>query len=229
MHRFFYRNAAIVMGAWLLTALNAPSLPAQTAHAIPKLQNFPDVVPASNPSAEQELTQRAPENKPLIRPMRIGTTKQILGEKNVAFFSGVTRVEVFQVRYPRGLEDYALPRVGKFALISTGKEQGKNFASQLAAALTDDHIYRQAGALCFDPHLLLRAWNGSVYADVAICFGCSNIEIYFSDNRPMVGASTWNYQHPSFVDLAKTALPSDKSIQSLNPAIVKDRRDSPKL
>ena len=178
------------------------------------------------PAFAQTTTAIAQPDAPPVIPHKLRTAKLVLGDTDIAFFSKATRVEVFQIRLPRQFPEFTMPKIDNYLLVSQGKTQGKWFASRLAACLQDDHLYQGSGSLCFNPRVAFRVWNGNVYADVAICFHCQKFSIHFSDGRPNVYASTWNYSHPSLVDLAKIALPDDLEVQSLPSVIIKDSRDS---
>lgn len=177
------------------------------------------------PALGQTSTASVKSDSPPAIPHQLRTAKLVLGDTNIAFFSKATRVEVFEIRLPRQPQEFTMPKIDNYLLVSQGKEQGKWFAARLAACLEDDHLYQGYGSLCFNPRVAFRVWNGNVYADVAICFHCGKFSIHFSDGRPDVYASTWNYSHPSLVDLAKIALPNDPEVQSLSSAIARDKRD----
>ena len=153
--------------------------------------------------------------------MQARSAKQCLGLQNIEFFKSASQVQVFQIREGYYPADNALPHLGyaSYVIQTTGPEQGKAFAAQLASALTDDSIYRSGGSLCFSPHIAFRVWNGTTYKDVLICFHCGNLAIQRPDGTEITGASTGNSRHPSFVDLAKKAFPRDPKIQSLSSVI----------
>ena len=220
-----------LIGTGIFVVSSLAGLEAQTKPPIPNAstQYLPPAASVFDPQPRHPVKPKSIEQ--ILHDIRVQdqlqerhTAKKDLGEKNIAFLSGATRVQVFQVRYARGPQDDALPKLGNCVIISTGKEQGKEFARQLISTLTEDHIYRSGGSLCFNPHVAFRAWNGNSYADVLICFQCGNVQIHFSDGQHDVGASTFNLRHPSFVDLAKVAFPDDSSIQSLNSVLITDRR-----
>jgi len=232
----YSRFLSNLMAICILASLSTTSLQAQTApptsdppliYATPALAVFdPQPIHTAKPKSIEQILHDIRVEDQLQQQH---TAKRDLGEKNISFFKGATRVQVFQVRYARGPQDNALPRMGNCVIVSTRREQGKEFAGQLVSALTDDHIYRTGGSLCFNPHVAFRVWNGNAYADVLICFHCSNVQIRFSDGQRDIGTSTFNLRHPSFVDLAQMAFPEDTSIQSLNSVINTDKSDHQKI
>jgi hypothetical protein len=145
-----------------------------------------------------------------------------LPEPVAKILSGATRVECFRFdprtsdkgdKKPSGKHIDGYPNTEK------AKEQGREFAGKLAAALKDEKSYGPP-ARCFFPGVGFRAWKDKESVDVIICYMCSNFYVVARDadgkevsRIPTVGfRGNW----AAFVQLAKEAFPDDAAIQKLD-------------
>ncbi len=142
--------------------------------------------------------------------------RDFVGERAVNVLHGADRVEVFRVAAPwkKGKEG---PMLGKYPLISTGKEQGKEFGTKLAQIVLDDSTYEWniAKACEFDPGVAYRVWSGKESILVLICFHCDEIGIIADESDVKIRIHDFDRGRPALVRLARQVFPEDKEIQGL--------------
>lgn len=138
-----------------------------------------------------------------------------LGNEALAVLDGATRVEVFRIK-PR--KEAAKEQIAGYPITAPGKEQGKEFAAELASVLKDDKTWFGTGARCFIPGVAFRVWKDKESVDVIICFGCSNFHLVARDAAGkevrMTGGAFGPTNGP-LLKLAKKAFPDDKEIQGI--------------
>ena len=133
-----------------------------------------------------------------------------------------SKVEVFRIDPMKAAEPEA-DAIEGYPLKAKGKDQGKDFAGQLAAILLDNETYSfdLAKGCIFQPGVVFRVPGvkdrGSV--DVIICFDCTELKCHNEGCRGQ-GRSRWSdedfdHARPALVKLAKAAFPDDPDIQAL--------------
>ena len=141
--------------------------------------------------------------------------KARLGEKTIALLDGATKVEAFRIDGRARAGDKA---IAGFRITGTGKEQGKQFAGRLSAALQQEKTLFGKPAHCFVPGVAFRVWKGEESVVVLVCFVCKNLRLVVIDARgveqPGVSGAFRPGLGPLFA-LAKVAFPKDKEIQAL--------------
>ena len=146
--------------------------------------------------------------------------KKFLGATTVDVLKGATRVETFRLKDERS--DEGKPNVGRYAVASTGKEQGEAFAQQLATTLLDEHTYLfdSAKGCKFRPAVGFRIWKGEeVAVEVVICFHCDELIVFApkaADGSIRGAMEDFDPARAVLVKLAKEAFREDKEIQGLN-------------
>src|SRR5262245_36994063 len=88
-----------------------------------------------------------------------------LDERSKAVLAEATKVEVFRIDPEHGPYGSDPPQagdrtVGGYLIMSQGPDQGKEFASKLAAGLSDENNYEVNAVKCFLPGVAFRAWKG---------------------------------------------------------------------
>ena len=139
-----------------------------------------------------------------------------LGKKALAVLNGASHVEAFRIKPTK--QEGAKKQVAGYPITATGKDQGKEFASELATVLKDDKTWFGVSARCFNPGVAFRVWNDKESVDVIICFGCSNFELMVRDAAGKAVHKTHGAFGPRsgpLLKLARKAFPDDKDIQGL--------------
>jgi hypothetical protein len=156
-----------------------------------------------------------------------GEPKNGLPDSALRILSGATRVECFRIDPRTADKGDGKPdakQIDGYPITSTGKEQGREFAGKLSAALKDEKSYGPP-ARCFFPGVGFRAWKGKESVDVVICYMCSNLYVVARDAEgkqiAQTGLSGFKENRAAFVQLAKVAFPDDPVIQKLD---ARDRR-----
>jgi hypothetical protein len=141
-----------------------------------------------------------------------------LDRRTRAILEGATRVEVFRLDGKNGPQPAAEgeERIGGFLVTARGKDQGKEFAGELADILADEKTYSRGGEACFWPGVAFRVWKGEECVEVLVCFLCDNF--YCGPPAPGEGVKGSFHGTPArarLVRLAQEAFPEDKEIQGL--------------
>jgi hypothetical protein len=145
-----------------------------------------------------------------------------LGAPMLRILAGATRVECFRID-PHGTDAGDGKPTGKhidgYPITVTAKEQGREFAAKLAAALQDEKSIFSPQARCFFPGVGFRIWSGKESVDVIVCYMCSGLRLVARDSDGKVlgragGGFSGNWA--LFVQLAKEAFPDDAEIQKLD-------------
>ncbi len=154
-----------------------------------------------------------------------------LGYQADGILDGATRVETFRVmseievhspeqgHSPRTFSPTAV-KVDHCYVTATGKEQGPQFAKEIAAILLDEGTYTHDTLSCITlPGVVFRIWKGSQSLDVVLCFHCGEM---YTITRAANGKETPGVytlmagdSRTKFARLAKQAFPSDPEIQAL--------------
>lgn len=153
-----------------------------------------------------------------------------LGYQADSILDGATRVQIFRVmseieahspdqRSPRIFSPTAA-KVDNCYVTATGKEQGPQFAKEIAHVLFDEGTYTQDRLLCITlPGVVFRVWKGSQSLDVVLCFHCGEMYTVTRDanGRETQGVYTLmaGDSRSEFARLAKQAFPNDPDIQAL--------------
>jgi hypothetical protein len=153
-------------------------------------------------------------------PEKPTTAAEYLRAPTVALLKEVTRVEVFRINPERSPEFPVETQIGGFPVTATGKEQGKEFATNLAnLLLTDGTWTNPKAAKCFDPGVAYRLWKDKSHVDVLICFNCHNLQVtsYDAEGKKLVEAfgNMEDASYAGLLKLTKAAFPDDKQIQDL--------------
>jgi hypothetical protein len=146
------------------------------------------------------------------------------GERPVGIIAGVTKVEVFRVNPEKPTEPMG-KECGGYPIISTAKEQTREFGLKIAAIVFDEKTYdwEKAKRCMFEPGVGFRLWREKDWVDVVICFHCDEIEISTippGEKDRKVSHEDCDAARAALVKLCKEAFPDDKEIQGL-----KDKRD----
>jgi RNA polymerase sigma factor (sigma-70 family) len=153
------------------------------------------------------------------------------GDKTIAILKGATKVEVFRVDPKDHVEptkdDDKDKRFGGYAITLKGDDQGEKFAHKAAALLLDrDNFVLNAAKGCkFSPGVGLRFWKGKEYAELLLCYQCSELKVVAPDpmaqevESPMVD---FDKGRAAFVKLAKELFPKDEAIQGLKETTTPD-------
>ena len=140
-----------------------------------------------------------------------------LGDRAVKILAGADRVEVFRVT-PTWEKSQTKEKLAGYPLISTGKEQGKEFGAKLSEIVRDDSTYEWniAKACEFAPGVAYRVWSGKESIIVLICFHCDQIGVIPDESTPTkIHVHDFDAGRAALVKLARTAFPDDKVIQGL--------------
>jgi hypothetical protein len=144
-----------------------------------------------------------------VHPLTLSDQVTRLGPDAIAILKRAERVEVFrldQSKFPWG-NSREFPR---FAVLSTGKTQGRKFAARLAALLLDEKSYSAEGKFCEpNPGVAFQLWKGKQHVYVTLCFECNMLAV-----NSKVGGN-FDFVRPELVRLAKEAFPDDSLIQNL--------------
>ncbi|MBI1914333.1 MAG: hypothetical protein HYS12_06290 [Planctomycetes bacterium] len=150
-----------------------------------------------------------------------GSEKGRLDRRTQDILANADRVEVFRID---GLEKEPEeeptatngPKIDGFPIISTRKDQGKEFARRLGEVLSDDQISKE-GPKCFWPGVAFRVRRGEDCIDVLLCFKCDNF--YCGPATKDIPRETGSFGNgrlrSRLLQLAKEAFPDDKDIQAL--------------
>jgi hypothetical protein len=142
--------------------------------------------------------------------------------RTAAFLAGATKVEVFRIDGRNDPPDPTPikpgdPTVGGYAILTHGKDQGREFAAKLNDLLTDDKTYTDRFATCFWPGVAFRVWKDEECVDVIICFKCSNFYLGPPTDKRVLENATFSGSPNTgrLVRLAKEAFPDDEEVQAL--------------
>lgn len=141
------------------------------------------------------------------------------GDRPVGIIAGATRVECFRVNPEKPNEPMG-KECGGYPIISTAKEQPKEFAGKLAAILFDDKTYDfdKAKRCEFSPGVGFRFWKDKDWVDLVICFSCDELEVSTippGEKDRKASREDCDSARAALVALAKSAFPDDKEIQGL--------------
>jgi hypothetical protein len=143
---------------------------------------------------------------------------EFLGERAIKVLAAPDRVEVFRVVPTREKKPNDQAFAG-YPQRAAGKEQGPEYARELAGVLKDDHSYDWdfAKACEFEPGVGYRVWSGKDSVVVLICFHCNEIGVIEDESKPdHMHVRSADPARKALVKLARQALPDDKTIQSLS-------------
>jgi hypothetical protein len=143
--------------------------------------------------------------------------RDYVGERASKIFASPDRVEVFRMGSSREHPD-ATQTLAGFPLLSTGKEQGKDFARRLGAVLLNDGTYEweMANGCIFDPGVAFRVWSGSESVLAIICFHCNQIGIVPDEANPRsLRVHDADPGRPALLKLAREVFPDDVDLQQL--------------
>jgi hypothetical protein len=145
-----------------------------------------------------------------------------LPEPALKILSGATRVECFRIdprTADKGEGKPSAKHIDGYPFTATAKEQGRDFAGKLTAALKEEKSYGPP-ARCFFPGVGFRAWKDKESVDVVICYMCSNFYAVARDADGKEVARTqltgFGGNWAAFVELAKAAFSDDPAIQKLD-------------
>jgi hypothetical protein len=149
--------------------------------------------------------------------------RKYLGDEALWVLAGGTRVETFRIdgeSRRAGKSQGPGERIGSYLLLSRGKDQGPDFAADLAAVLFKDETYFDGGSACFSPGVVFRVWNGEASADILVCFKCNNFEVNVKDAEGQVTATKYGCfinspARAELIHLSMRAFPDDPVIQGL--------------
>jgi RNA polymerase sigma factor (sigma-70 family) len=172
-------------------------------------------------AADKDKDKNAPE-----------VLRQRYGDKTIAIIKAATKVEVFRLD-PKDYVDPAKTkegqdkRFGGYAITLKGDDQGEKFARKAAALLLDrDNFVLNAAKGCiFSPGVGLRFWKGKEYAELLLCYQCSELKVIAPDTKaqgvknPM---ADFEKGRAAFVKLAKELFPKDEAIQGLKETTTPD-------
>lgn len=149
--------------------------------------------------------------------------RTFLGEPAVAILSNPDRVQTFRVYGSRGAPAPATEtreKLDGYPLMAKGADRDAAFGNRLARVFFSDKSYQfNRGKGCiFDPGVVFRVWSGARYADIILCFHCSDFRIIvFGENGQKINdvGQQFDDSRPELVTLAKEAFPADAEIQAL--------------
>lgn len=96
-----------------------------------------------------------------------------------------------------------------------GPTYGKAFAGRLSAVVSNPKSYAQEGFACLMvPGVVFRVRSGKTFADVVLCFRCSQIVVngYDQSGQQMSRTSGVMEARDAFLLLAQKAFPKDKEL-----------------
>jgi len=141
------------------------------------------------------------------------------GERVVGILSGATRVECFRV-FPEKPNEPMGKECGGYPVISTAKDQTRDFAADIAAVLLDEKTYdfEKAKKAVYQPAVGFRLWRDKDWADVTVSFASDEIEISSklpTDREITTAHEDCDTARAALIKLAKIAFPEDKEVQDL--------------
>jgi hypothetical protein len=141
------------------------------------------------------------------------------GTRPVGIVAGAARVEVFRVNPEKPTEPMG-KECGGYPIISTAKEQPKEFAARIAAILFDEKTYDwdKAKKCEVQPGVGFRLWQDKDWVDVVLCFHCNELEVSTippGEKDRKVSHEDFDAARVALVKLCKDAFPEDKEIQAL--------------
>ena len=141
------------------------------------------------------------------------------GDRVVGIIAGATRVECFRV-FPEKPREEMGKECGGYPIISTGKEQPKEFAGKLAEIVLDEKTYdfEKAKRCEFTPGVGFRLWKDKDWVDVVICFTCDELEISTippGEKERKSAHEDCDAARAALVKLAQAAFPDDDEIKKL--------------
>jgi hypothetical protein len=145
------------------------------------------------------------------------TVAERLGERMTAILGGATKVEAFRIA-DRPSEKAEREHVSGYPVLSTAKEQGKEFAMRLSSLLQEENSLFSAQARCFNPGVAFRLWKDQESVDVIVCYQCTGLRLIARDGEGREIRRTgggFKANSDAWVKLAKQAFPEDKEIQAL--------------
>ena len=103
-----------------------------------------------------------------------------------------------------------------YPISAYGPTCGKAFAGRLSAVVSDPQSYASEGHECIIvPGVVFRVWKGKAFADVILCFRCSQIVILGYDSSGQMVSQTSGVMRArdTFVQLAQKAFPHDSELR----------------
>jgi hypothetical protein len=184
--------------------------PRMTARSLAGLAGLLLVLAVSLLSADEKPAGKEPSEK----------VKKHLGEATLKILHGATRVECFRIG-GKPAEKAADPAkdIDGYPVVVTGKEQGKEFAAELAALLLEEKSLFGGQARCFFPGVGFRLWKEKESVDVIVCYLCTGLRIVARDPEGKVVKQTgggFGGNWASWVKLAQQAFPEDAEIKALD-------------
>jgi hypothetical protein len=144
------------------------------------------------------------------------SAKKALDERAISILRNADKVEVFRIdgRSEKPRLSEAAERIYGYPVKYKGKDQGKEFASELAGVLFHKRTYSMSGLIgCFFPGIVFRPWTGQESVTVVLCLECDQFLVVDHSNKiPFAGSPLRAY----LVKLAKQAFPDDPEIQDLH-------------
>jgi hypothetical protein len=125
-----------------------------------------------------------------------------------------TRVEVFRVSSEPSRQPTGGPTIGRYPVLSQGKDLGPDFAARLAdAVLGHPELDKKCG---IQPGVAFRVWRGDQCVEVLVCFKCDVLAMHLGNgdwdwNSNMLRA--FGSARAKLLALCKEALPDDPVIQ----------------
>jgi RNA polymerase sigma factor (sigma-70 family) len=154
------------------------------------------------------------------------------GDKTIAILQGATKVEVFRVDPadyvdPEKTKEGQDKRFGGYAIMLKGEDQGEKLAQKAAALLLDrDNFLMNAAKGCkFSPGVGLRFWKGKEFAELLLCYKCSELKVIAPDTKAQgvtIPMADFEKGRAAFIKLAKELFPKDEVIQGLKDKTTDD-------
>ena len=177
--------------------------------------------PSPPPPPYSDPAPPAGADRPPARPEKTmaRSLDQLWTEPGLATLKAATRVETFRVDPGYGLGTNKT-QIGGYGISSTGKEQGKEFASKLSAILLkpETYFFEKAKRCMFQPGVAYRLWKDQDAVEVVVCFSCDEIEVFVKDGAGKIthySGEDFDNARAGMVALARQAFPNDKEVQSL--------------
>ena len=149
---------------------------------------------------------------------RAETVAERLGGRMVEILKGATKVEVFRVSGKPAEKAEPGKSIGGYPILSTGKEQGQDFARRLSSLVQEENSLFSTQARCFNPGVAFRLWKDKESVEVVVCYQCWGLRLAARDAEGKEIHRTgggFKANFGAWVKLAKEAFPDDKQIQSL--------------
>jgi len=139
--------------------------------------------------------------------------KKVLEEGTISILKDADKVEVFRIDGRSDGERTNEPgnRIHGYLVKHKGKDQGREFAQDLAGILFHERTYSNGYAACFFPGIVFRPWAGEKSVTVVLCLECDQLLVNFSRTISFYNSPL----RANLVRLAKQAFPEDPEIQEL--------------